>query len=511
MKGSPFFYQERPGKDEKIFKMIKFRSMTEEKDKNGNYLPDEKRLTSYGEFLRSSSLDELPELINIIKGDMAIVGPRPLLVQYLPLYNEEQKHRHDVRPGLTGLAQINGRFNIFWKDKLAYDSEYAKNVTFLGDIKIILKTVLLVFKKEDTENDVMGSWYPFLGNDVEDQQVTILREKHKEIGSEYWKVELDKENNYFNEDTKWFISGRSALDYIIKDILKKNSNVKTALLPSWCCESMIKPFINNNIKVDFYSVYLKDGLLTKEINRKADIILNMNYFGYQNEDISFDGIIINDITHSIFMGINNNCDYYFGSLRKWSGFKDGGFAYCKNGFSNDVYKTVNEDYVNIKCEAMQKKEKYINGESFKKDYLDLYKEAEDMLDDSIIYCSSGESIDEIKHFNINDIKDKRRRNAEELLKELREYAIFKDIKDNDCPLFVPIIVPNGQRDKLQAYLKAKQVYCPIHWSKASLYNFTSDEEFLYENELSIVCDQRYTIEDMKQEVKYIKEFFNEVK
>ena len=148
MKGNPFFTQDRPGKDGKIFKLIKFRSMSEEKDENGNYLPDDVRLNGYGKKLRSSSLDELPELINILKGDMAIVGPRPLLVQYLPLYNEEQRHRHDVRPGLTGLAQVNGRNLLSWADKFKYDIEYVNNITLLGDIKIILKTVKNVLSHE---------------------------------------------------------------------------------------------------------------------------------------------------------------------------------------------------------------------------------------------------------------------------------------------------------------------------------------------------------------------------
>ena len=148
MKGNPFLTQDRPGKDGKIFKLIKFRSMREEKDENGNYLPDDVRLNSYGKKLRSSSLDELPELINILKGDMAIVGPRPLLVQYLPLYNEEQRHRHDVRPGLTGLAQVNGRNLLSWADKFKYDIEYVNNITLLGDIKIILKTVKNVLSHE---------------------------------------------------------------------------------------------------------------------------------------------------------------------------------------------------------------------------------------------------------------------------------------------------------------------------------------------------------------------------
>ena len=149
MRGNPFFFQDRPGKDEKIFKLIKFRSMSNKKDKDGNLLPDEKRITSYGEFIRKTSLDELPELLNILKGDMAIVGPRPLLVKYLPYYTEEERLRHTVRPGLTGLAQINGRNNLDWDPRLALDVEYVKNLSLINDIKIIFKTVFKVFKRED--------------------------------------------------------------------------------------------------------------------------------------------------------------------------------------------------------------------------------------------------------------------------------------------------------------------------------------------------------------------------
>ena len=141
MKGNPFFTQQRPGKDEKIFHLIKFRTMSCEKDENGEFLPDEQRLNKYGKFLRSTSLDELPELINILLGQMSIVGPRPLLVKYLPLYNEEQRHRHDVRPGLTGLAQVNGRNAISWEEKFRLDVEYVENISFSMDMKVIFKTV----------------------------------------------------------------------------------------------------------------------------------------------------------------------------------------------------------------------------------------------------------------------------------------------------------------------------------------------------------------------------------
>lgn len=148
--GSPvIFKQKRPGKDGKIFTLYKFRSMSDKKDENGNLLPDKDRLTKFGKVLRSTSLDELPEIVNILKGEMSLIGPRPLAVSYLPYYNEKEKHRHDVRPGLTGLAQINGRNNLNWEDRFAYDIEYVNNITFINDVKIFFKTFIKVFKKED--------------------------------------------------------------------------------------------------------------------------------------------------------------------------------------------------------------------------------------------------------------------------------------------------------------------------------------------------------------------------
>ena len=171
MKGNPFFTQLRPGKNEKIFKLIKFRTMTNEKDADGNLLPDEKRLNKYGKFLRSTSLDELPELINILKGDMSIVGPRPLLVQYLPLYNERQKRRHEVRPGLTGFAQINGRNTVTWEQKFEDDVTYIENITFLGDMKIIFKTAISVLKREGISQENNATMEEFKGTQEETANV----------------------------------------------------------------------------------------------------------------------------------------------------------------------------------------------------------------------------------------------------------------------------------------------------------------------------------------------------
>lgn len=165
--GSPvIFKQERPGLNEKIFTLYKFRTMTDKKDEEGNLLPDSERLTKFGKVLRSTSLDELPELINILKGDMSIVGPRPLLVEYLELYNEEQKHRHDVRPGLTGLAQVSGRNAISWEEKFNKDIEYINNITFIGDCKIILKTAINVIKKDGINSETSATMEEFIGNEA---------------------------------------------------------------------------------------------------------------------------------------------------------------------------------------------------------------------------------------------------------------------------------------------------------------------------------------------------------
>ena len=153
MSGNPFFTQERPGKGEKIFKLIKFRTMSNKKDEDGNLLPDDQRLTGYGKWLRSTSLDELPELLNILIGDMSLVGPRPLLPQYLPYYTDVEKHRHDVRPGLTGLAQVNGRNYVNWDQRLAYDVKYVENLTFVQDVQIIIDTIKVVFAKDGVSVD----------------------------------------------------------------------------------------------------------------------------------------------------------------------------------------------------------------------------------------------------------------------------------------------------------------------------------------------------------------------
>ena len=165
--GKPFFFQLRPGKDGKIFKIIKFKTMTDKKDENGNLLPDADRLTKIGSFVRKTSLDEIPQLLNVIKGDMALVGPRPLLPQYLELYNDFQRRRNEVKPGITGWAQVNGRNSISWEKKFEYDVWYVDNVSFLLDVKILIMTVLKVVKSEGINEQGQATSNEFKGNNIE--------------------------------------------------------------------------------------------------------------------------------------------------------------------------------------------------------------------------------------------------------------------------------------------------------------------------------------------------------
>ncbi|WP_139855626.1 sugar transferase [Aequorivita sinensis] len=162
--GKPFFFQRRPGKDERIFKIIKFKSMNDKKDSKGNLLPDSARLTKIGSFVRKTSLDEIPQLINVLKGDMSFIGPRPLLPEYLPLYNEIQRHRHDVKPGITGWAQVNGRNTVSWEKKFEYDVWYVNNQTFFLDVKIFFMTIKKVFIKEGISQEGQVTAESFKGN-----------------------------------------------------------------------------------------------------------------------------------------------------------------------------------------------------------------------------------------------------------------------------------------------------------------------------------------------------------
>lgn len=331
---------------------------------------------------------------------------------------------------------------------------------------------------------------------------------NKEIGSEFCDIPTRFENNLlFSSDTRWFISGRSALDYAVKDIIAKRGKFSVSL-PSYCCDSMIEPFVRNGIKVSFYPVVVKNRKLVRKLDDiKTDAILYVEYFGYkQDSSFDFDGIIINDVTHSLFTN-RIDADYTIGSLRKWAAFKTGGFASCRDGFSINEYKETKSEYVMLRSRAMFEKTKYLNSEIKNKDYLDMFSEAEELLDNYYDYSASREDIEAACHIDAETIRYRRKENARVLLEGLGEYSLF-ELSENDCPLFVPIIVPDGKRDELKKYLIENSIYCPNHWPISDLHKLTNEEKYIYENELSIVCDQRYDVLDMKRIVDTINEFWS---
>lgn len=264
--GKPaIFRQKRPGKDEKIFTMYKFRTMTNKKDKDGNLLPDELRLTKFGKFLRKTSLDEIPEFINILKGDMSFVGPRPLLIEYLPYYTKEEHHRHDVRPGLTGLAQVSGRNLLNWNDRFKKDLEYIDNISFLFDIKIILLTIKKVLFKEDIQ---MGEELHFSRLDIERgpkptfKKITI--NDFRKNKSDLYDCILELKKNNSKESDKIIIN------------MERYLNDKSAIIICSYVENKIVGFIwgyylsNNKIHINYFSVlgkYRNNGFGTKLIKK----------------------------------------------------------------------------------------------------------------------------------------------------------------------------------------------------------------------------------------------------
>lgn len=334
----------------------------------------------------------------------------------------------------------------------------------------------------------------------------------KEIGSEFWEVPIcGQDNYYFHKNIQWYASGRSALQAIIKDL----QWAKTVAMPAYCCDSMIKPFTDAGISVQFYSVYFQDGLV-QEIQNNSDILFVMDYFGYSNDNIALNHpCIIRDNTHSIFSKDYTDADYYFGSLRKWCGFWTGGYAWTQDGHRLQE-GDIDDKYVLLRQRAMLEKKCYIehydNMESIstkEKKYLETFREAEEQLDNIGIMSASARDIEFAHKLDIDFIKKQRRLNAQILIDNLSEYLIFPELKDSDCPLFVPVFLKKEKRNLLRRYLIAKNIYCPIHWPVSRYHQLTQKDCMLYESELSLICDQRYTEEDMLNIVRFIKNFFKE--
>lgn len=324
----------------------------------------------------------------------------------------------------------------------------------------------------------------------------------REIGSEFWDVPLQKtENNIFPADTHWFISGRSALTAIIRDIKSKKA-VHTVAMPSWCCDTVIKPFIDAEIEVRFYPVVWRDSLL-QDVDDKCDILFVADYFGYKSQVSYCHPCMIHDITHSLFSHKNIGEKYSFGSLRKWCGIKTGGYAFG----IDPLFDGTDTKYIELRKSAMQEKEKYLSAKIDSKDYLKVYAEAEERLDKMTgVYHADSDDIKAIRYLDSNYVLMRRRENAKILMEAFRDWLIFQDLNSDDCPLFVPVLVPFGKRDQLRRYLIKNEIYCPVHWPISEYHKLTEAERFIYENELSLVCDQRYSCQDMERLVEAVKSF-----
>lgn len=347
----------------------------------------------------------------------------------------------------------------------------------------------------------------------------------REIGSEFWNIPLQSiGNDVFPPSTEWFLSGRSALLAVIKNLSGKTS----IAMPSWCCESMIKPFVNAGMQVRFYPVYFKDGEVIQEVRTDCDVLFLMDYFGYTQRETRIPCLtggqlrdttewnkshpcVIRDVTHSLFSGTYSDADYYFGSLRKWCGIWTGGYAWTKQGhplFCCDMEeKAEGKKYVSLRKQAMEEKLIYISDEtSADKGFLKIFQKAEEILEKSGICEADKRDIVCAEKLDVGYITSRRRANAKILMDAFPEWIIYRTLSDSDCPMFVPVLVPGGQRDQLKKYLMENGIYCPVHWPVSKYHDLDDQTGFLYNNELSLVCDQRYTKEDMYRIVDVIQGF-----
>lgn len=332
----------------------------------------------------------------------------------------------------------------------------------------------------------------------------------QEIGSEFWDVPTKGQQNYvFPDCTQWYLSGRSALQAIIAEL----GAARSVSMPSWCCDSMIKPFADAGMKIRFYPVYAR-GRIVQEVDFDCDVLFLMDYFGYssQQPDLSdWHGVIIRDVTHSVFSETYRDADYYFGSLRKWCGVWTGGYSWTRDGHQLSMENTGDHGYTQLRENAMRLKEQYINGQGTAgKEYLQVFSEAENSLKWTAIAPAAERDIVLAQKIDVQFIKARRQANAKVLRDAFPDWLIFPEMKETDCPLFVPVLVPKGQRNELRQHLIRQEIYCPVHWPVREYDELDVRTRHIYENELSLVCDQRYTEEDMNRMVKAIKTFWTEM-
>lgn len=529
-----FFLQERPGINGKMFRIIKFKTMTDEKDAEGQLLPDKQRLTTVGRFIRKTSIDELPQLINVLKGDMAFIGPRPLTPVYLRLFNQEQARRMEVRPGISGWAQVNGRSECKLSKKFEYDVWYVDHCTLSTDIRIFFKTIRnVIYRRDIGEGDSNMEDIDDLGFLPRIREM----EKRGEIGSNFWiepwSLNLSPSTispsrfGCMGSDSVWMSTGRSAISFVLDTIERRNPDIKKiAVVPSFTCQTVIQPFIAHGY--DVYTYHIGRDLMSKPENvfdavksRDAGLVLFHRYFGINtvkgmnplmSELKRLDAITIEDCTQNLYSLYKKaDTDYYVGSIRKWSGVPDGGFAVCKKGRFEDKPTVMDEALQNAKKDASIKKYRYLFEQlGEKSEYLNSYREAEDIIDNQKQYYTISDlSVLLQSNLDIDSLRTKRRENFKIIAEALRYVngveVVFNQLKGDEIPLYCPIVCEG--REKLQSFLAKNSIYAPIIWPKADCCPAVDmDSEYLYEHLLCIPIDQRYDADDMRKVVRILKSY-----
>lgn len=332
----------------------------------------------------------------------------------------------------------------------------------------------------------------------------------REIGSEFWDVPcIDQRNSIFPESTQWFLSGRSALKAVIREL----GGAGSVSMPSWCCDSMIKPFAEAGFEVRFYPVYFRDGQLIQEWSYDSDVLFLMDYFGYTgpSPDLSgFKGTVIRDVTHSVFASEPCDAEFYFGSLRKWCGVWTGGYAWAKDGRRLQPLLKDDAGYAALRRQAMLQKAEYISGIRGDKGYLQIFIETEELLENADALPAADRDVEMAEKLDTETIRSRRRANADVLRSTFADWTMFPKRSPNDVPMFVPVLVPDGKRNELRRYLIQREIYCPVHWPLSEYHRLHARECFIYDNELSLVCDQRYTEDDMDRMAETIKAFWKGV-
>ena len=332
----------------------------------------------------------------------------------------------------------------------------------------------------------------------------------REIGSEFWNAPVGPgPNALFPPAVQWYASGRSALKAILRDI----GPARTAALPAWCCDSIVTPFLDAGMEVRFYPVRRVQEGLVQEIDTGCDILLAMDFFGFSSSRTPTVShlCVICDATHSLFSTSSPSARYCFGSLRKWCGFYGGGYAWS----DHPLPMTDGDDrgYAGTRQKAMALKARYLRdkaaghaNDAAKTRYLDLFGRAEETLDALDAVPAHPRDVFVAANLDVDTIARRRRANARILMDAFTDLLLFPELRPADVPLCVPILVPDGRRDALRRHLIQQEIYLPVHWPRTPLHDDAPDPSGFYRDELSLVCDQRYTEPDMDRMVRAVREF-----